>query len=143
MAGYSLDAVKWEYVASGVYGEYFRAGKRVGVKVLKKNDLEEAETELSLLREAYKAGARGPRPFGLTYVNGRPAIVMEHIEGPTLYDCCLIAEINVWSLDEHVREEACENMPFDLCDLHSKNTIFDVRTGLFRPIDFSPDFIVE
>lgn len=100
-------------IAMGNTGHIYRQGDRV-IKVLR-GDLPDSETEREAAKQRYAhaCGLPVPEVYEIISVNGRPAIVMEHIEGPTLGDVLMAdrsrcGEFMALSADIQLKIHACK-----------------------------------
>ena len=68
-------------IGSGAAADVYECGAGKVCKVYKTGGHGAASYEFGKLHEAHKCGALAPRPYSLTDVDGRPAIIMERVEG--------------------------------------------------------------
>jgi aminoglycoside phosphotransferase (APT) family kinase protein len=81
-----MDVDLGERVATGSTAEVFALGSDRVLKRFFDSDPERARREAANTRVASAAGLRVPRVYEVTAVDGRPAVLYERVDGPTMLE---------------------------------------------------------
>jgi aminoglycoside phosphotransferase (APT) family kinase protein len=71
-------------LAYGRQAEIFAWEEGQVIKLFSHNQPEDVQREFKIAQSAYRQGARTPQPLAVVEKNGRPGIVFEQVEGPSL-----------------------------------------------------------